>query len=336
MDIGIIGGSGYTGGELLRLLAQHPEANISAVTSRSRKGQKVSDTHAHLRKICDIEFEELSAEDVAARSDIVFTAVPHGTAMQVVPKLLDSDVKVIDLSADYRLKSDVFEKVYKIKHTDPRSAIYGIPELHPEVAEQEFVANPGCYPTGASLAAAPLAKAGLIERVVFDSKSGISGAGAEPTEVSHYPNMAENIQAYKLTSHRHRAEIVQELKRLDRGLKSISFTPHVIPSVRGILTTAHIFVKKDLSEEEVTAIYWNFYRDKPFIRLIKGIPMLSSVRCSNFCDIGFEIEKGSDRIVVISAIDNLVKGASGQAIQNMNLMFGLPETTGLWTPATAP
>ncbi len=336
MDIGIIGGSGYTGGELLRLLSQHPEANISAVTSRSRKGQKVSDTHAHLRKICDIEFEELSAEDVASRSDIVFTAVPHGTAMQVVPKLLDSGVKVIDLSADYRLKSDVFEKIYKIKHTDPRSAIYGIPELHPEVAEQEFVANPGCYPTGASLAAAPLAKAGLIERVVFDSKSGISGAGAEPTEVSHYPNMAENIQAYKLTSHRHRAEIVQELKRLDRGLKSISFTPHVIPSVRGILTTAHIFVKKDLSEEEVTAIYWNFYRDKPFIRLIKGIPMLSSVRCSNFCDIGFEIEKGSDRIVVISAIDNLVKGASGQAIQNMNLMFGLPETTGLWTPATAP
>ncbi len=336
MDIGIIGGSGYTGGELLRLLSQHPEANISAVTSRSRKGQKVSDTHAHLRKICDIEFEELSAEDVASRSDIVFTAVPHGTAMQVVPKLLDAGVKVIDLSADYRLKSDVFEKIYKIKHTDPRSAIYGIPELHPEVAEQEFVANPGCYPTGASLAAAPLAKAGLIERVVFDSKSGISGAGAEPTEVSHYPNMAENIQAYKLTSHRHRAEIVQELKRLDRGLKSISFTPHVIPSVRGILTTAHIFVKKDLSEEEVTAIYWNFYRDKPFIRLIKGIPMLSSVRCSNFCDIGFEIEKGSDRIVVISAIDNLVKGASGQAIQNMNLMFGLPETTGLWTPATAP
>ncbi len=336
MDIGIIGGSGYTGGELLRLLAQHPEANIRAVTSRSRKGQKVSDTHTHLRKIYDIEFEELSAEDVASRSDIVFTAVPHGTAMQVVPELLDSGVKVIDLSADYRLKSDVFEKVYKIKHTDPRSAIYGIPELHPEVAEQEFVANPGCYPTGASLAAAPLAKAGLIERVVFDSKSGISGAGAEPTEVSHYPNMAENIQAYKLTSHRHRAEIVQELKRLDRGLKSISFTPHVIPSVRGILTTAHIFVKKDLSEEEVTAIYWNFYRDKPFIRLIKGIPMLSSVRCSNFCDIGFEIEKGSDRIVVISAIDNLVKGASGQAIQNMNLMFGLPETTGLWTPATAP
>lgn len=148
--------------------------------------------------------------------------------------------------------------------------------------------------------------------------------------------MAENIQAYKLTSHRHRAEIVQELSRLDGNLTKISFTPHVIPSVRGILTTAHIFVKKELNDKEVNDIYCNFYGDKPFIRLIKGIPMLGSVRGSNFCDIGFEIEKGSDRIVIISAIDNLVKGASGQAIQNMNLMFGLDEKTGLWTPATAP
>lgn len=336
MDIGIIGGSGYTGGELLRLLAQHPEAKVRAVTSRSRKGQKVSDTHTHLRKIYDLNFEDMAPEDVASRCDIVFTAVPHGTAMQVVPELLDNGIKVIDLSADYRLRTDVFEKTYKMKHTDPRDAVYGIPELHPEVAEQKFIANPGCYPTGASLSAAPLADAGLIERVVFDSKSGISGAGAEPTEVSHYPNMAENIQAYKLTSHRHRAEIVQELTRLDSGLKSISFTPHVIPSVRGILTTAHIFVKKELSEEDVSKIYRDFYEDKPFIRLIKGIPMLGSVRGSNFCDIGFEIEKNSDRIVVISAIDNLVKGASGQAIQNMNLMFGLPETAGLWTPAIAP
>ncbi|MCZ7384269.1 MAG: N-acetyl-gamma-glutamyl-phosphate reductase [Candidatus Methanoperedens sp.] len=336
MDIGIIGGSGYTGGELLRLLAQHPKAKVKAVTSRSLKGQKVSDTHTHLRKIYDLNFEDLTPEEVASRCDIVFTAVPHGTAMQIVPALLDNDIKVIDLSADYRLRTDVFEKTYKMKHTDPRDAVYGIPELHPEVAEQKFIANPGCYPTGASLAGAPLADAGLIERVVFDSKSGISGAGSEPTEVSHYPNMAENIQAYKLTSHRHRAEIVQELTRLDSGLKSISFTPHVIPSVRGILTTAHIFVKKELGEADVSEIYQDFYQDKPFIRLIKGIPMLGSVRGSNFCDIGFEIDKNSDRIVVISAIDNLVKGASGQAIQNMNLMFGLPETTGLWTPALAP
>ncbi len=336
MDIGIIGGSGYTGGELLRLLAAHPEANVVAVTSRSRSGQKVSDTHTHLLKIYDLEFEDPGAEEVASRSDIVFTAVPHGTAMQVVPSLLEAGVSVIDLSADYRLDSNIFEKTYKIKHTDPREATYGIPEIHPEVSEQVFIANPGCYPTGASLAAAPLASLGLIERVVFDSKSGISGAGAEPTQVSHYPNMAENIQAYKLTNHRHLAEIVQELSRLDDNLKKISFTPHVIPSVRGILTTAHVFVKKELSEEEINSIYMNFYKNKPFIRLIKGIPMLSSVRGSNFCDIGFEIEKESDRVVVISAIDNLVKGASGQAIQNMNLMLGLDEKTGLWQPGIAP
>ena len=336
MDIGIIGGSGYTGGELMRLLSRHTGANIKAVTSRSRKGQKISDTHAHLRKIFDLEFEDLTPQEVASRCDIVFTAVPHGTAMQVVPALIKAGIKVVDLSADYRLKTDVFEKTYKLKHTDPREAVYGIPELHPEVSSQQFIANPGCYPTGASLAAAPLASSGLIERVVFDSKSGISGAGVEPSSVSHYPNMAENIQAYKLTTHRHRAEIVQELTRLDGSLKSISFTPHVIPSVRGILTTAHIFVKKQLSEEDVSAIYSDFYMDKPFIRLIKGIPMLGNVRGSNFCDIGFEVEKGSDRIVVISAIDNLVKGASGQAIQNMNLMFGLPETTGLWSPGFAP
>ncbi|MBE0522367.1 MAG: N-acetyl-gamma-glutamyl-phosphate reductase [Candidatus Methanoperedenaceae archaeon] len=336
MDIGIIGGSGYTGGELLRLLAQHPEANVVAVTSRRLKGQDVSKTHRHLRKIYDLKFEDPSPQDIASRTDIVFTAVPHGTAMQVVPGLIDAGVKVIDLSADYRLKTDIFESTYNLKHTDPREAVYGIPELHPEVAGQSFIANPGCYPTGASLAAAPLADAGIIERVVFDSKSGISGAGADPSQVSHYPNMAENIQAYKLTNHRHRAEIVQELSRLDKGIESVSFTPHVIPSVRGILTTAHVFIEKQTDRDEVGRIYNDFYRDKPFIRMIDSIPMPGNVRGSNFCDIGFEVDKFSNRIVVISAIDNLVKGASGQAIQNMNLMFGLDEITGLWTPGVAP
>lgn len=336
MDIGIIGGSGYTGGELMRLLSHHPDANITAVTSRSKKGQNISDTHPHLKKIFENIFEDLTPLDVASRCDIAFTAVPHGTAMLIVPELIDAGIKVIDLSADYRLSTEVFEKTYKLKHTDPRQAVYGIPELHPEIKDQMFIANPGCYPTGASLAAAPLADAGLIEGAVFDSKSGISGAGAAPSAVSHYPNMAENIQPYKLTTHRHRAEIVQELTRLDGSLKNISFTPHVIPSVRGILTTAHIFMKKELDKEEVNDIYHNFYRDRPFIRLIKGIPVLGNVRGSNFCDIGFELDSENNRIVVVSAIDNLVKGASGQAVQNMNIMFGLPEITGLWLPGLAP
>jgi len=335
IEIGIIGGSGYTGGELLRLLSNHPEARVTAVTSRRFAGKKVWEKHPHLRSLYDLEFEEISLEEAAGRAQLVFTAVPHGTAMNIVPELLENGAKVIDLSADYRLESKVFEKIYGMRHVAPREAAYGLSELHPEIPSYSLIANPGCYPTGACLAVAPLVSAGLVERIVFDSKSGISGAGEEPSEVSHYPNMAENVQAYKLTTHRHLAEINQELARLDKGLK-ISFTPHVIPSVRGILTTAHVFVRKEITQEKVSQIYEEYYRGKPFIRLIKGIPMLGSVRGSNFCDIGFEVDQGSDRIVVLSAIDNLAKGASGQAIQNMNLMFGLDEKTGLWTPGFAP
>jgi len=256
--------------------------------------------------------------------------------MNYVPELLDGDTKVIDLSADYRLDTQVFENIYGIKHTDPRNAVYGLVELHPEAAKEDLVANPGCFPTGASLAAAPLAAAGLIDIAIFDSKTGISGAGISPTETSHYPNLAENIVPYKLTAHRHRAEVVQELTRLDGKLRNINFTPHVIPSIRGILTTAHLFTKETLSTEDVRGIYEEFYRDKPFVRLPGGVPSLTTVRGSNFCDIGFEVDKENNRVVVLSAIDNLVKGASGQAIQNMNLMFGLAETRGLWFPAAAP
>jgi N-acetyl-gamma-glutamyl-phosphate reductase len=272
---------------------------------------------------------------VAGRCDVVFTAVPHGTAMNVVPQILDADTKVIDLSADYRLPANVFEKTYNLKHKAPKEAVYGLPELHPEVAGASMIANPGCYPTGATLAAAPLTAAGMVERVIFDSKSGISGAGAEPSGVSHYPNMAENVQAYKLTTHRHGAEMRQELGRLDNNTR-VSFTPHVVPSVRGILTTAHLFLKEDIDAGQVADIYNRFYKDKTFIRVIDGVPMLGPVRGSNFCDIGFEMDAEGQRLVVVSAIDNLVKGASGQAVQNMNLMFGLDETAGLRIPATFP
>ncbi len=340
IDVGIVGGSGYTGGELMRLLANHPEAKVVAVTSRKLAGKPVSSTHPHLKGVCSLNFEAPSAREVADRCDIVFTAVPHGTAMDWVPDLLDAGTKVIDLSSDYRLPVDVFEKTYGTKHRAPRQAVFGMTELHPEVAGAKLVGNPGCYPTGATLAVAPLAKAGLIERVVFDSKSGISGAGVEPTETSHYPNMAENVIPYKLTTHRHVPEIKQELGRLSPGVR-VNFTPHVVPSVRGILTTAHVFVPEDKvssiqDRATLSEIYGEFYKNASFIRMSEGAPKLSSVRGSNFCDIFFEPEKGGDRLVVISAIDNLVKGASGQAIQNMNLMAGLDERTGLWFPGMAP
>ncbi|HOI68609.1 MAG TPA: N-acetyl-gamma-glutamyl-phosphate reductase [Methanothrix sp.] len=340
ITVGIVGGSGYTGGELLRLLSLHPGAEAVCITSRKLEGKPVGEVHPHLRGISSLKFESPSASEVAERCDVVFTAVPHGTAMDWVPELLDAGAKVVDLSADYRLPLEVFEKTYGMKHRAFREAVFGMTELHPEVRGAGFVSNPGCYPTGASLSVAPLVRAGLAERVVFDSKSGISGAGIGPSETSHYPNLAENVIAYKLTTHRHRAEIDQELGRLSPGIK-VSFTPHVVPAIRGILTTAHLLVKEEFigdipNKGEISKIYQDFYRDSPFVRLVPAVPSLGAVRGSNFCDIGFEVDGSGDRIVVVSAIDNLVKGASGQAIQNMNLMTGMAETEGLWLPGGAP
>jgi N-acetyl-gamma-glutamyl-phosphate reductase len=334
---GIIGASGYTGGELLRLLINHPNVKLELATSRSLAGKPVTGTHRHLEGFLDLKYENPDSENIKERCDVVFLAVPHGSAMNYVPELLDGgDIKVIDLSADYRLETSIFEEIYGITHRDPRKATYGLVELHPELAEQDFVANPGCFPTGAILAAAPLAAAELIDIAIFDSKTGISGAGISPTETSHYPNLAENVTAYKITNHRHRAEIFQELTRLDPKLRNISFTPHAIPSIRGIFTTAHLFTKEPISTDDLKSIYKDFYRNRPFIRLPSGIPSLTAVRGSNFCDMGFESDKENNRVVILSAIDNLVKGASGQAIQSMNLMFGLDETLGLWLPAAAP
>lgn len=345
IEAGIIGGTGYTGLELIRLLLMHPRVNISIVTSRQYKGKKISDVNPYLFPFIELDYEDVAIKEIADRSDIVFLAVPHGSAMEYVPELMDSGARVIDLSADYRLKRADYERVYSREHKDKeeREAVYGLTELHPEIADEDtaLVANPGCYPTGAILAVAPLVRAGIVKvkQVVIDSKSGISGAGAEPSASSHFPNLAENIVPYKITAHRHVAEMRKELQ------VNLSFTPHVIPSIRGILTTAHVFLDAPLHgfsfkkmHEEIEEIYRQFYSGKRFIRLRKLLPSLSlsAVRGTNFCDIVFEIEEESNRIVVISAIDNLVKGGSGQAIQNMNLLFGFDEDEGLWFPGLVP
>ncbi len=339
---GIIGGAGYTGLELIRLLLMHPEVEISVVTSRRYKGKPISDVNPYLEPFIELEYEDVDTKEIADRSDIVFLAVPHGTAMDYVPGLMERGAKVIDLSADYRLKKEEYERIYKRKHKDKdkekRKSVYGLTELHPEVADADLVANPGCYPTGAILAVTPLVKEvmglnpTMVSQVIFDAKSGISGAGVEPSETSHFPNLAENIIPYQVTAHRHVAEM-----RMELGVK-VSFTPHVIPSIRGILTTAHVFLAHgvELHTNEIERIYKQFYESKRFIRLRKEIPSLSAVRGTNFCDIWVEIEEKSNRIVVISAIDNLVKGGSGQAIQNMNVMFGLDEGEGLWFPGLVP
>ncbi len=330
MKVGIIGGTGYTGSELLRLLAMHPNAEVVAVTSRTLAGEPIHRVHRFLKGFYDLNFVEPELRNLED-CDIVFTAVPHGEAMKFVPELMDAGIKVVDLSADYRLDRETYERVYGKKHEGYRDAVYGLTELHrKEIAKADLVANPGCYPTGAILAIAPIAE--RVERVVFDAKSGITGAGAKPTEFTHYPNLHEAVVPYKVTNHRHYWEIVKELRAFNPEIE-VSFTPQVFPGSRGILTTAHVFMEDNLTREELYGIYEKFYGDCYFVRLQDEV-RLSWVRGSNFCDIAVFV--GEDRIVVCSAIDNLVKGASGQAIQNMNVMFGLEEWVGLKMPPIFP
>ncbi len=332
MKVGIIGASGYTGSELLRLLAMHEKAEVVAASSRRFEGKEIWKVHRFLRGFYDLRFcnpQIKNFEDC----DLVFTAVPHGDAMSYVPDLLDVGIKVIDLSADYRLKKEVYEQVYGRKHTGYREAVYGLTEIHrEEISKANLVANPGCYPTGAILAVAPLAELELVDRVVFDSKSGITGAGEKPTPFTHYPNLHENVVPYKITEHRHFYEMVQELSKYQSEIK-IHFTPQVIPASRGILTLAHVYLRGELSKEELYRIYEKFYDGCFFVRL-QEVVTLSQVRGSNFCDISIHV--GDDRVVIVSAIDNLVKGASGQAIQNMNVMFRLEEWVGLRQPPLYP
>ncbi|AKG91865.1 N-acetyl-gamma-glutamyl-phosphate reductase [Geoglobus ahangari] len=330
--VGIIGGTGYTGSELLRILARHPEAEIAAVSSRKEKGKKLWEVHPHLKGFYDLEFVEPDFA-VFSECDVVFTAVPHGEAMKYVPELYEAGVRVVDLSADYRLSKEKYEEVYGKEHEAYIDAVYGLTELHrDEIRGAKLVANPGCYPTGAILAVAPLADLELVERVVFDSKSGITGAGASPTEFTHYPNLHEAIVPYKITEHRHYHEMEQELRRFQEDIR-VSFTPQVFPGSRGILTNAHVFLRGELEQDELEEIYRKFYDGCYFIRMQRSV-RLSYVRGSNFVDIS--VHKGRDRVVVVSAIDNLVKGASGQAVQNMNVMLGLDERLGLDYPPLFP
>ncbi len=325
---GIIGGSGYTGSELLRILTQHGKVEVVAVTSRKHEGKRVDAVLPFLRGFYDLTFVSPELKNLEG-CDVVFTAVPHGEAMKYVPELLETGLKVVDLSADYRLKKEVYEKVYG-EHMGYVDAVYGLPEVHgEEVRKARLVANPGCYPTSCILAAYPLSREGLLEMAVFDSKSGITGAGAKPSEFTHYPNLHESVVPYKITEHRHLHEMIQEL-----GCE-VHFTPQVYPGSRGILTTAHLFLKEKVEGGELRKLYEEFYRDKPFVRIQESV-RLSWVRGSNFCDISIHPEKDGNRVVVVAAIDNLVKGASGQAVQNMNLMFGFEETEGLLTPPLFP
>ncbi len=331
----VVGASGYAGGELLRLLAGHPEVELAGVYDIINVGRPVGQIHPNLRGAVSLKIKKPDYGKIGKAHDVVFPATPHGVAMGFMPELLDGGAKVVDLSADYRFDDlGVFEKFYK-KHENPQiESVYGLPELYrKQIKRAKLVANPGCYPTAAILGLAPLVKKRLVdpEHIVIDAKSGTSGAGTKPSETLHHPACAENLKAYLATSHRHEPEISQELSKLAGRKVRAHFTPHLVPIVRGILTTIHVFARKSTSKDSLLELYRRFYRGERFVRVLKELPQVNSVVGSNFCDIGVEPAPEGKRLVVVSVIDNLVKGASGQAVQNMNLMFGIDEEKGLET-----
>ena len=345
LRVGIVGASGYTGSELMRLLVTHPEqVELTCITSRTLAGQSVDHVITNLRGLLDLKFEKLDMQKMADQVDIAVLGLPHTASMEFVPELLELGVKVIDFSADYRFKSvDVYEKWYA-EHTSPhllKEAVYGMPEIYrSEISDASLIAGPGCYPTGVILALTPALKSGVVEleNIVIDSKSGISGAGKAPKDVSHFTNRHGNVTAYNIGAHRHSPEIEQELSLALGKDINVCFVPHLVPMSRGILTTAYLRLSKPVSTQELLEVYSRYYEGEPFIRILDEgeIPQTQAVRGSNYCHIGVTVMEDSNIAVVISAIDNLVKGASGQVLQCMNIVAGFDETAGLLAPGLMP
>jgi N-acetyl-gamma-glutamyl-phosphate reductase len=335
--VGIIGASGYTGAELVRLLCRHPEVELTVATSRQYAGKPLGHVFPSLQGQVDLLCEEPSIDELLFRADLFFTAVPHQTAMAVVPSLLEGGKRVIDLSADFRIRdSAVYEQWYQ-SHTATQylaEAVYGLPELHREaIAGARLVANPGCYPTSVLLGLAPLLKAGWLdpESLIIDSKSGTSGAGRGAQVGSLFCEVADGFRAYKVGEHRHTPEIEQEIAKLCGRPVTVSFTPHLVPMSRGILSTIYASLVREITQRQAHELFAEYYRQEFFVRVNEpgSYPATQYVRGSNFCDLGCKVDARTGRIVVLAAIDNLVKGAAGQAVQNMNLMCGFQEAEGL-------
>ncbi|MBW4055731.1 MAG: N-acetyl-gamma-glutamyl-phosphate reductase [Proteobacteria bacterium] len=338
LKIAIVGASGYTGLELIRILNCHPEVAVSCLTSEQSAGKRISEVFPTLRGRCDTVLENLEPVRIADKADIIFTALPHKAAMEVVPTFLKLGKKVIDLSADYRLSDPAVYGEWYDPHLNPanlKKAVYGLPEIRrAKIKGAKLVANPGCYPTSIILALAPLLKKGLIDlsSIIADSASGVTGAGRSAKVDSLYCEVNEGFKAYGAGGvHRHIPEIEQELSLLAGKSLKITFTPHLVPMDRGILSTIYAAPNKTVSNETIATLYREFYNGEPFVRILSNgaLPSTAFVRGSNFCDIAPLVDSRTGRIIVISAIDNLVKGASGQAVQNMNLVCGFPESMGL-------
>ena len=332
--IAILGATGYTALELVKILLRHPEAEIVAVTSRQEGNPPIAMIHPSLNGRLDLRLEDLSPAEVAARAECVFSCLPHGASAAVIPALLDGGCRVVDFSADYRLSDpEVYNQWYGQKHPDPQrlgKVVYGLPELfRQQIVGARLVANPGCYPTSAILALAPLLEKGLVstEDIIIDSKSGVSGAGRTPKLTTHYPECNESISVYNVGRHRHTPEIEQILSTAAGSPVGVVFTPQLVPMDRGILTTAYSRPVGELTEEAAMQALREFYDDEPFVRVVDHLPGTKDCAHTNFCDVTVRIVRA--RVLTISCIDNLIKGASGAAVQNFNLMYGYPETTAL-------
>jgi N-acetyl-gamma-glutamyl-phosphate reductase len=330
----IVGAAGYTALELIKILLRHPEVEVVALADRLEGEPHVASIHPSLIGRLDLVLEKLSPAEVAARSECVFACLPHGVSASLVPHFLESGARVVDFSADYRLSDpEVFATWYGQKHPDPErlgKVVYGLPELFRDrIPSAPLVANPGCFPTAAILPLAPLLEAGLIEPrgIVIDSKTGVSGAGRTPRLTAHYPECNESISAYNVGRHRHTPEIEQILGGLAGASVEVIFAPHMVPMDRGILTTTYSVPTRQLSEEDILQTLRSRYEEEPFVRVVDHLPGTKDSMGTNFCDVTARVVRG--RVITISCLDNLVKGASGAAVQNFNLMYGCPETTAL-------
>jgi N-acetyl-gamma-glutamyl-phosphate reductase len=351
LKIAIIGASGYTGGELLRLLVQHPKALITAVSSEQSAGKPITALFPNLSGHSDLVFEPLQIEKLSKKAEFFFLALPHTQAMMCATRLIEQGKSIVDLSADFRLKDPrLYQQWYKTSHTCPdllRAAVYGLPELHrKEIQKTSLVANPGCYPTGALLGLLPLLKGSAsdkkpliqLDSIVIDAKSGVSGAGRTPALATLFPEVNESASAYNVASHRHQPEIDQEISAMASEPVHVAFSPHLLPMTRGILTTLYVRTKPHLSGLDWVRHYKNHYKNEPFVEILPPgqWPNTRNVRGSNSCHIGLTSETRGDRLIIVTAIDNLMKGAAGQAVQNMNLMLGYEETLGLEAPGLFP
>ncbi len=342
---GVVGATGYTGAELMRLLVTHPGVVVETVTSESYAGREIASVFPSLQGLISLRCRKLDVKEVASTCELVFVALPHTRAGEAVSALVNEGRKVVDFSADFRLKDPaVYERWYSVKHPAPEllsRAVYGLPELNREkIKGADIVANPGCYPTSAILALAPAVKEGLADtrNIIIDAKSGVSGAGRKADLPYHFAECNESVRAYSIATHRHTPEIEQEVGIIAGEQLQVLFTPHLIPMNRGILSTIYLTLKEKKSTEEIIDLYVDFYGDEPFVRVrAEGeLPSTAETRSSNYCDIGLKVDERTGKLIVVSTIDNLGKGASWQAVQNMNILCGFDETEGLMSAPMFP